>query len=116
MARRVRNRVDLFDEVAPGADTNIPGATVVVAGSGQSNIRLAYRVQFANDTTFKAVVSRAGEGDQAIGFNGGSVLKGGQGYEFEVTAKPGEAWNHQIGTDGAIAVLTIDQIEEGSDA
>jgi len=116
MARKVRNLVDLFDDAAPGANVEIPGATVVVSGSRPANIRHSYRVQFANATVLKAIVSRSGAADQTILFNEGTALAAGAGYEFEVPVLPGESWEHQIGTDGAIAFFTIDEVTEGGDA
>jgi hypothetical protein len=118
--RRVRNLVDLFEAGAPGADTNITGAQVTIPDNLPANTRLAYRVQFANSTTFRLVIARPTANPVPTPQNslalGGATLTGGAPYEFEFTLKPGEQVDHQITVDGAIAYLTIDEILEGGDA
>ena len=117
--RRIKTPVDLFDEAAPGAGVNISDATVVVSdhvSQGVAPVKLRITACFSSDTGVQAVVTRPGNADQTIIFNGGDTLGAGAAGEFGLRVKRGDTVNFQITVDGALRMFVVDLVEEGSDA
>ena len=103
--------VNLFDEGAPGASTNIQdgGSDIALEVTDQDAVyeEFLIRCQFANDTTLKGIVNRVGDNPQTTLAKEGNDLIGGSAYMLRVQVFHGETWNFQIGTDGAIAFMQI---------
>jgi hypothetical protein len=115
MARRNRNLVDLFDQAAPGANTDMLTDIVV---STQGLARVTYRVTcaFANATIVNAVERRSGKSDQTTSLFDGVALAAAARATFDILVSPGDSFNLQIATDGAIMRLVVDEVLAGGDA
>ena len=116
--RKVTRVVDLLDAAAPGANTNITGATYTpTAEKGGSLKSFSLLVGFANDTVFKTIIDRGGGVSSTVKYWGGDALDGGSLYWLEGgPVAPDATYDFQIETDGAILIFQLIEAVSGSDA
>lgn len=89
-----------FSGAAPGANTNIFGATELVP---RVNGELHITVRLATASVLNIV-----EDSTVIGLNRSVALQAGDGYCFTWQAMRGRAYNFQVETDGLISKLAVE--------
>jgi len=116
MARKITTLVDLQDEAAPGALSNIQSGgadlDLTPAAEGLSVLRLIISASFENAT--QLLVIRDG-GVPVILADTGDLLADGT-YSFEMPATAGGVYNFQISVDGLIRHFRVEAHYEGGDA
>lgn len=100
-----------FNAAAPGANTDI-FASDLAPHSDVPLIRVG--VILAVGSVFKIIVKDSAGGNAKAGkYNGGTALGANQAFIFDFPVPKGAKINFQVETNGAIDMLTVDELVGG---
>lgn len=102
----IRSLADVFNQSAPGANTDI-FATALTTQYTASTIRIT--VVLATASVFNVTITRSGT-TFTCGMNESNTLNSGDMYTFTFGARSGDSLNCRVETDGVIRILRIDEL------
>lgn len=80
----------------------------------QSNNRSGVRITLSIDTTAIAYLTETVDGtEERYALNSGSALDANDLYSFDIPIRGDGSYNIQFGSDAAVKVINIDEIEGG---